>query len=155
MASARPRGAPPAGVARAISALQRLAGLLEERRAQLAREAGLSEQQWRVLEEIAAPGFLPSLFARARRTSPAAVSKVLRQLLDAGLVRVAVSETDARQRDYTLTARGRRALAGIAEARREAVEAVWSGLPAADLRRFADVAETLAARLDAFARRRA
>lgn len=145
-------GRPEPAVADAIAALQRLAELVAERRAQLAREAGLSEPQWRALERIAAPGFLPSLFARAEETTPAAVSKLLRQLLEKDLVTVSVSGEDARQRVYAPTARGRRVLARIEAARREAVEAVWAGVSARDLRRFTELAEELAGRLEAFAR---
>jgi len=50
----------------AVAALQRLADVFAERREQLAHSAGLSEAQWRVLEEIASEDFMPSLFARAR-----------------------------------------------------------------------------------------
>ena len=66
----------------ALAALQRLADAFAHRRAQLAQSAGLSEAQWRVLEQIAAEDFMPSLFARRRARSAAAVSKVIRQLLD-------------------------------------------------------------------------
>ena len=141
-------------VRRAIAALQRLADLLAQRRAQLAQEAGLSEAQWRLLEEIAAPGFLPSLFARRSEVTPAAVSKVLRQLLDKELVAVAISEHDARQRAYTPTARGRKALARIEAARQDAVRSIWSALAPRDLSQFADLSETLAARLESYARTR-
>src|SRR5215475_12372278 len=55
----------------AIGALQRLAEVVVERRRQLAREVGLSEAEWRLLEEIAAERFMPSLFA-GRRDGPAA-----------------------------------------------------------------------------------
>jgi DNA-binding MarR family transcriptional regulator len=143
-----------AEIRRAIEALQRLADLLGERRSQLAREAGLTEQQWRVLEEIAAPGFLPSLFARRSETTPAAVSKVLRQLLEKGFVTVSIAEGDARQRAYEPTAKGRKALARIEAARAEAVASVWGRLELRDLSRFADLAEDLAGRLDAYARPR-
>ena len=139
---------------RAIAALQTLADLLGERRAQLAREAGLTEQQWRLLEEIAAPGFLPSLFARRTDVTPAAVSKVLRQLLDKELVSVAISGQDARQRDYTPTARGRKALARIEAARQDAVRTIWSALAPRDVSQFADLSEALAARLESYARMR-
>ena len=141
-------------VRRAIAGLQRLADLLAQRRAQLAQEAGLSEQQWRLLEEIAAPGFLPSLFARRTDVTPAAVSKVLRQLLDKDLVGVTISEQDARQRDYTPTARGRKLLARIEAARRDAVRTIWSALPPRDVKNFADLAEALAIRLESYARTR-
>ena len=119
-------------VRRAIAGLQRLADLLAQRRAQLAQEAGLSEQQWRLLEEIAAPGFLPSLFARRTDVTPAAVSKVLRQLLDKDLVAVSISEQDARQRDYTPTARGRKAARAHRSRppRRRADDLVRARLPA-------------------------
>lgn len=139
-------------IRRAIAGLQRLSDLLGQRRAQLAEQAGLTEQQWRVLDEIAAPGFLPSLFARRSETTPAAVSKVLRQLLEKGLVSVAISERDARQRDYELTAKGRKALARIQAAREDAVEAVWSSLGARDVKRFAELSEELSERLEAYTR---
>ncbi len=139
---------------RAIAALQRLADRLEKRREQLAKDAGLTGQQWRVLEEIAAPGFLPSLFARRSRTTPAAVSKILRQLLDKGFVSAAISGRDARQRDYVPTAKGRRALARIDAAREEAITAVWAPLESRDLRRFADLAEEIDRRLERHSRER-
>ena len=145
---------PSGEVRRAIAGLQKLADLLAQRRAQLAQEAGLSEQQWRLLEEIAKPGFLPSLFARRTDVTPAAVSKVLRQLLDKDLVAVAISEQDARQRDYTPTARGRKLLARIEAARRDAVRMIWSALPPRDVSQFADLAEELATRLESYARTR-
>jgi DNA-binding MarR family transcriptional regulator len=112
--------------------------------------AGLTEQQWRVLEQIAAPGFLPSLFARRSEITPAAVSKVLRQLLEKGLVSVSISESDARQRDYELSSKGRKALARIETAREEAVAEVWAPLDTRDVRRFAELADELAGRLERY-----
>ena len=79
---------------RAIEGLQRLAELFERRRAQLARRVGLSDPQWRVLEEIAREDFMPSLFARRRDAHPAAVSRTLRQLLDRGLPLFAAGHPD-------------------------------------------------------------
>src|SRR5437763_12020581 len=93
-----------------IAGVQRLADLFQQRRQQLARSAGLSEQQWRVLEEISTEHFIPSLFAKHRESSAAAVSKVLRQLLDKELVRVSVSADDGRQRKYELTTKGHKAM---------------------------------------------
>ena len=57
-------------VHRAIEALQRLSELFLGRRRQLAREAGLTESQWRLLEELADEDFMPSLFARRRDCTP-------------------------------------------------------------------------------------
>lgn len=137
----------------AIEALQRLAELFEERRQQLAREAGLTIQQWQVLEEICEEHFMPSMFARERESSAAAVSKILRQLLDRGLVQVAVSETDGRQRCYGLTEEGRRIMDHLRASRRKAIEAVWGDLDAAGLACFTEFSSELVRRLEAYAAR--
>ena len=50
----------------AIAALQRVAELFSERRLQLARESGITETQWQVLEEVGEESFMPSMFARRR-----------------------------------------------------------------------------------------
>jgi DNA-binding MarR family transcriptional regulator len=141
-----------AGLREALSALQRLADAFAERRAQLARSAGLSEAQWRVLEQIAAEDFMPSLFARQRSRSAAAVSKVIRQLLDRGLIEVAIAEADARQRLYTLTAAGRAAMETVRRGRERALERVWSHFEPNALARFAAFATELAERLEEHAR---
>jgi DNA-binding MarR family transcriptional regulator len=147
-----PLASPPADdVRRAITATQRLAGLLAERRSQIAREVGLSEGQWRVLEEIAEPGFLPSLFARRTETRPAAVSRLLRQLQDRRLVVASIAASDARQRRYELTPAGRELLARIEASRDAAVRAVWSALDPEALGRFAALAEEISTRLERYA----
>jgi DNA-binding MarR family transcriptional regulator len=140
----------------AIAALQRLAELFLERRRQLAQEAGLTEAEWRLLEEIAAERFMPSLFAKrqGRERSPAAVSRVLRGLLDAELVRVEVGTEDARQRVYRLTARGRERLAALRERREGAVAAVWKGFPARELAEFERFSNALSDALERYARER-
>ena len=136
---------------RAIAALQRLAEVFQLRREQLARTVGLAEAQLRVLEQVSTESFMPSLFARRRERSAAAVSKVLRQLLDRGLVTASISRSDGRQRDYVLTAAGERLMAELREARRRAIDAVWADLDPAELGRFAAFSDELAARLEAFA----
>jgi len=147
--------APAASIHRAIQGLQRLAELFAERRRQLAREAGLSEGEWQVLEEIAGERFMPSLFARRRSVSPAAVSRTLRALKARGCVRDAIAPRDARRRAYRLTAEGRRALARLQASRARAIEAIWAPLPAGELVRFGRFASELADRLEAYAGRRA
>lgn len=134
---------------RAIEVLQRLSDLVAERREEIAREAGLSVPQWRLLEEVATEHFMPSLFARRRAVSAAAVSKLVRGLLERGLVRTAIAEGDRRQRTYELTAAGRRTLDRVRTTRQRAIDAIWSDLPVADLQRFARFGETLAGRLEA------
>jgi DNA-binding MarR family transcriptional regulator len=139
---------------RAIAGLQRLADDFGERREQLAAEAGITPAQWRVLDEIAREDFMPSLFARRRAQSPAAVSKTLRQLADAGLVEVAIGERDARRRHYALSAQGKRVLSRLRRARERAISAIWGELPVADLERFAAFSETLGEKLEAYADRK-
>ena len=138
----------------AIAALQRLTDLFRLRRSQLARGAQLSEPQWQVLEEIAAEQFMPSMFARGREQSPAAVSRVLRQLLDRRLIAQAPARGgDRRHRAFTLTALGRRRLGELRANRGEAIEAVWLDLDPGELGTFTKVSTELAARLERFARR--
>ncbi len=135
----------------AIEGLQRLADLFAQRREQLAQQVGLTVPQWRLLEEIASEDFMPSLFARRRARTAAAVSKALRQLIDADLISVTVSREDGRQRVYTLTARGRRSLARMRKSRARAIEAVWGDLDTRELARFARFSESLGDRLEAYA----
>ena len=128
---------PSPRILRAISSLQRLTDLFRERRRQLAREVGLSEAQWQLLEEIAGEGFMPSLFARRRSCSPAAVSHTLRLLLERQLISVALSTEDGRQRVYRLTAAGRRLLRRVRSSRERAIARVWSGLRSDEVEAFA------------------
>ncbi len=133
----------------ALAALQRLSDAFARRRGQLARGAGLTETQWRVLEQIAAEDFMPSLFARRQEQTPAAVSKVIRQLLDLKLVDVSISPGDARQRRYALTARGRQTMEIVRQDRQRALERIWTGLEVRALESFARFADELAGRMEA------
>lgn len=135
----------------AIGSLGRLTDLFQRRRLQLARGVGLTVQQWRVLEEVSTEHFLPSLFARERECTPAAVSKTLRQLLGKRLIRAAISSKDGRQRRYPLTAEGRRVIEQLRGERRRAIRAIWSELPGEELTRFARFAGELGDRLERFA----
>ena len=135
----------------AIECLSRLSDLYEERRAQLARSVLLSEQQWAALEEIAAPDFMPSLFAKKRDSSPAAVSKILRQLVDKGLVVATVGKGDARQRKYALTAKGKRVVDRLRESRESAIREVWLSLDRAGIRAFTDFGRELIDKLSRYA----
>jgi DNA-binding MarR family transcriptional regulator len=132
----------------ALAALQRVSDAFARRRAQLARGAGLTEAQWRVLEEIAAEDFMPSLFARRQEQTPAAVSKVIRQLLDLKLVEVSISPGDARQRRYALSGKGRQTMEIVRQDRQRALDRVWSGLDARALDSFAAFAGGLAERME-------
>ncbi len=139
----------------AIDCLRRLTEAFQRRRHQLAQGVGLTEHQWSVLEEISTEHFMPSMFAKSRESSPAAVSKVIRQLVDKGLVHVSLSKADGRQRDYVLTPKGRKTMATLRASREAAVAQVWRELPAAEVQQFVEFGNQLTARLDAYAHRSA
>ena len=145
---------PPADTATihaSIASLQRLTDLLAQRRRQLAERAGLTEQQWSVLEEISTEHFIPSLFAKQRESSAAAVSKILRQLLDKDFVHVGVSEGDGLQRQYELSAKGQRTIERLRAERQRAIDAIWRELSAQELQSFSATSAELAARIERYA----
>ena len=135
----------------AIACLQRLTDLFAERRQQIARSVSLSEQQWAVLEEISSEHFMPSLFAKQRESSAAAVSKILRQLLGKQLVTVQLGDRDGRQRRYELTSKGKRCIEGLRRERETAIRKVWSGLDSDGLDAFTRFGGQLAQRLEEYA----
>lgn len=137
----------------AISHLQQLSELFQKRREQLARSAGITVQEWRVMEEIYGENFMPSLFARERESSRAAVSKILRQLIEKGLIAVAISPDNGRHRDYSLTEEGRTVIAALRRARQEAIDNVWSSIPEEELARFVAFSHTLTTKLEHYAKR--
>jgi DNA-binding MarR family transcriptional regulator len=141
-----------AGVHEAIGRLQRLAELFNQRRAQLAQGAGLTETQWEVLERIASEHFMPSLFARHRESSAPAVSRIIRQLLTKKLITVSVSDTDGRQRRYQLTPRGQKTLDALRATRSRAIDAIWMHLDPRALATFTQFSGELISRLEAYTR---
>ena len=154
--AARRASGPAAKTHRIHDAIEQLAVLVEvfeRRRDTLAAEAGVTVEQWRVLEEIGARRFMPSMFARRRESSAAAVSRILRQLLDAGLVTVAISQSDGRNREYRLTAAGERALAELKRSREAAIESVWMTQDASEIESFAEFARKLVAAIEDYSRR--
>ncbi|HKU44387.1 MAG TPA: MarR family transcriptional regulator [Polyangiales bacterium] len=136
----------------AIARLTRLTELFEQRREQLAAHVGLTASQWNVLEEISTEHFMPSMFAKSEERSRAAVSKVIRQLLDRGLIQVAISAADGRQRDYALTADGQATLAKLRAERERAIEAIWLQLNPAQLEQFNAFSSDLIERIERYAR---
>ena len=137
----------------AIEQLAMLVDVFERRRDTLASEAGVTVEQWRVLEEIGARRFMPSMFARRRESSAAAVSRILRQLLDAGLVSVAISQSDGRNREYRLTSAGERVLADLKRSREAAIESVWMTQDASEIESFAEFAGKLVRAIEDYSRR--
>jgi hypothetical protein len=147
MASKRPD---LAVVHQAIACLGRLADAFRRRREELALSVGLSDRQWGVLEEISREHFMPSMFARTRDSSAAAVSKTLRQLKGKGLVSVTLSKSDGRQRAYLLTAKGKRVLQSLREERELAIEKIWLKLDAHLTKNFVSFGTQLAERLEQY-----
>ncbi|HEX4355449.1 MAG TPA: MarR family transcriptional regulator [Polyangiales bacterium] len=131
----------------AIERLTRLSELFQLRREQLASSAGLTVSQWSVLEEISTEHFMPSMFAQSGSTSRAAVSKVIRQLLDRNLVQVAISAVDGRQRDYALTHEGKTTLDKLRVEREKAIESIWLPLDPDAVNHFNKFAAELIARI--------
>jgi DNA-binding MarR family transcriptional regulator len=134
----------------AIAVLGRLSDAFSSRREALAASVGLTEGQWGLLEEISTERFMPSMFARDRVCSAAAVSKTLRQLREKGLVKTGSSTEDGRRRDYELTAKGTGLLATLRAERGAAIEAIWESLDPRDLKAFAAFGTELASRLEAY-----
>jgi len=134
-----------------VECLGRLAALFAQRRRQLAEGVGLTDQQWQVFEEVQREHFMPSLFAARRDSTPAAVSKILRQLVDKGLIVAEVAEHDARQRNYVVTASGQEIIRELRRQRERAIEEVWMQFESEDLHGFVEFASTLGARLEAIA----
>src|SRR5690606_17185496 len=125
--------------------------LFEVRRRQLAETVGLTVQQWQVLEEVTSEHFMPSMFAEQRSSSAAAVSKILRQLTDKGIIVAHISDKDARQRDYTVTPFGKKLLAKVRKERQRAIDEVWLKLDKQQLMAFQTVGGSLSHRLEAWA----
>ena len=135
----------------AITRLTRLTDVFQQRREQLAARVGLTVSQWSVLEEISTEHFMPSMFAQSEATSRAAVSKVIRQLLDRELIQVAISPVDGRQRDYTLTETGKNTLERLRAERQKAIDAIWLPLDADALSQFNKFTALLVERIERFA----
>lgn len=135
----------------AVEVISRLAGLFAIRRRQLAERAGLTVQQWQALESVQLEHFMPSLFAAERDSSPAAVSKILRQLSDKGLIEAELSRVDGRQRNYSVTPAGRLCLDGLRAERKRAIERVWMQLSEQELAEFEAVGTKLGGLLERFA----
>lgn len=131
-----------------IRELQRLADVFCDRRENLAKSVGLTVQQWRILEEISDEHFMPSMFARSQESSAAAVSKIIRQLLDKNLVQVNSDSLDGRVRRYNLSEKGKEKMAQLRKNRQKAIENVWFDLSPDQLDQFKELSSLLATRLE-------
>jgi DNA-binding MarR family transcriptional regulator len=133
-----------------IACLRRLSDAFRRRREVLALSVGLSDGQWMLLEEIATEHFMPSMFARNRESSAAAVSKALRQLKGKGLVSVGLSKTDGRHRAYLLTTKAKRLLETLRQEREQAIQTIWLPLDPAQVQTFVAFATQLSDRMEQY-----
>jgi DNA-binding MarR family transcriptional regulator len=143
---------PVADIHAAIACLARLSEAYAGRRQELAASVGLTEQQWSVLDEIENEQFMPSLFARRRESSAAAVSKILRQLQDKELIVVSVRATDGRQRHYELSPLGTQKMDRLRELRQHAIAEVWDKVDPDQLRGFTRFGNELSERLEFYSK---
>lgn len=134
----------------AIDCLGRLSEVFRQRRQELAASVGLTDQQWSVLDEIDSEHFMPSLFARRRESSAAAVSKILRQLQDKALITVSVDASDGRQRHYELSPRGKHVLDELRQRRQHAISRVWQQFDSAALQTFTRFGNELLSQLERY-----
>ena len=137
----------------AIGLVQRLSEVFHKRRAALAGEVGLTEKQWLVLERISDEHFMPSMFAKEQASSPAAVSKIVRQLIDKGVVSVSLSDADARQREYQLTTEGKEMMTRLRALREAAIDKIWMTREQTALEDFCDFMAQLIASIETFSRK--
>ena len=137
----------------AISVVGHLAELFLKRRSELAAAADLTEQQWLVLERITDEHFMPSMFAKERESSQAAVSKILRQLTEKDLIASGFSAADARKREYQLTTKGRQVMTRLRALRNEAVEQIWMEFDEEKLTTFCTFGAEIIASIESYSRK--
>ncbi|MBN2801802.1 MAG: MarR family transcriptional regulator [Deltaproteobacteria bacterium] len=134
----------------AINSLNRLFEIVQKRRAAIAAEVGLTDMQWQVLEEISTEHFMPSLFATKRKSSRAAVSKILKQLTDKGLLDVALNSQDARVREFFLTSDGENIMKKIRASREDAILEIWMNYSEQQLMDFCEFNEDLIGSMESY-----
>ena len=96
---------------------------------------------------------MPSMFAKERESSPAAVSKILRQLADKRLIASALNDRDGRKRAYYLTDEGKRVMSALRSLREQAVDRIWMGMDEQLLNTFCDFGAQLVASIESYSRK--
>lgn len=100
-----------------LIALRRILRKSERYSRELARAAGLTAVQFRVLQIVAEKGVCtPKDISVRMRVSQATVTSLLHKLVDQGMVLMERSTTDGRQKNIELTAKGREAIDRAPEA---------------------------------------
>ncbi len=127
----------------AIELMRLLTAVFLKRRGQLAAKVGLTEQEWILLERMQTEHFMPSMFAKERDSSPAAVSKILRRLMEKKIIEAQLSNKDSRKREYCLTAEGKKVMSSLREMRERAIKNIWMTFDEKTLSTFCDFGSRL------------
>jgi MarR family transcriptional regulator, organic hydroperoxide resistance regulator len=129
--------------------LMTMASQLQELRAGLARQLGVSEPEYRVFLAVAqlqeAKGVSISAVARHLGVSGAFVTMIVQRLVRAGKVQKTPSRTDRRGVLLTLTARGRAAITGFARYPQMVNDELFRDIDEKEFRLLADIVRRIVA----------
>jgi len=99
------------------------------------RQAGITEQQWRVLRVLIDEGAIdPSQLAASAILLPPSVTRILRELLERGLIDRILDPTDGRRSIVSISAPGRKIFEHTAEQTLRILEVYENGFGADRLR---------------------
>ncbi|UMA64021.1 MarR family transcriptional regulator [Roseivivax marinus] len=133
-----------------LIALRRILRATELYGRDLARDAGLTAVQLRVLQIVAERGTChPSDVASQMGVSQATISVLIKKLVSYGLIARQVSATDRRQVDLSITSAGREKVAVAPDALQQKYVAQFEGLPEWEQAMVVSVLERVAGMLDA------
>lgn len=129
--------------------LMTMASQLQELRAGLARQLGVSEPEYRVFLAVAqlqeAKGVSISAVARHLGVSGAFVTMIVQRLVRAGKVQKTPSRVDRRGVLLTLTARGRAAITAFARYPQTVNDELFGGIDEKEFRLLADIVRRVVA----------
>lgn len=133
-----------------LIALRRILRATELYGRDLARDAGLTAVQLRVLQIVAERGSChPSDVASQMGVSQATISVLIKKLVSYGLIARQISATDRRQVDLSITSAGREKVAVAPDALQQKYVAQFEGLPEWEQAMVVSVLERVAGMLDA------
>ncbi len=133
-----------------LDGIRHIVQRLRESSREAERRVGLTAAQLFVLRQLAdADGLSINELGARTYTHQSSVSVVVSRLVSGGLVRRRPAAADARRRELSLTARGRRALDTAPEAAQADLIRALQGLPAAQRRALAGAMRAIARELAA------
>lgn len=112
------------------------------------RQCGINVARWRLLSVAQIVGTCSQSDLTARTTiGPAAVTRILKDFERDGLITRETSSEDARQTLVTLTEKGRRLVAKIAQQREKVLAATFDGFSVAEIEAITDLLGRMGANL--------